>query len=270
MENKFCDINKWLADSGPLAIAVSGGVDSMVLAVLAHRACPESVIFHAVSPAVPPVATERVKQHATDFGWNLQIIDAGEFDDEDYVNNPVNRCFYCKLNLYTVISKHTNLTIVSGTNCDDLSDYRPGLEAADKVAVQHPWVEAGYHKKQIRELAHELGLHEVGELPASPCLSSRIETGISIDPIILPLVDDVEEYIRNKYKVETVRCRIRHEGVVIELGKKISDQETCKQILEFTKKHFKSAGYNYQVTLDSYQMGSAFLTDESKQPSLKK
>ena len=94
-----------LDDAAPAAVAVSGGVDSMTLAFIAHRHLGEQVsIFHAVSPAVPASATIRVQAYAAKEGWTLTILDAGEFGDERYMANPANRCFFCKTNLYGTLA----------------------------------------------------------------------------------------------------------------------------------------------------------------------
>ena len=116
------------------------------------------------------------------------MIDAGEFGSADYMRNPVNRCFYCKTSLYGAIRPHTAAQIVSGTNLDDLGEYRPGLIAAKEHGVRHPFVEARHRQAGacVRSRATS-GLGEVAELPASPCLSSRVETGIAIDPVVLAL-----------------------------------------------------------------------------------
>ena len=114
----------------PMAVAVSGGVDSMTLAVVASRVRPETQIFHAISPAVPAAATARVRSYARSEKWRLTVVDAGEMADENYLNNPANRCYFCKTNLYQTVSKQTDLLLASGTNLDDLDDYRPGLIAA--------------------------------------------------------------------------------------------------------------------------------------------
>ena len=107
----------------PVAVAVSGGVDSMTLAYVAHHVLGhQATMYHAVSPAVPEEATRRVRSYAQSNGWHLKVISAGEFEDSEYVANPVNRCFYCKTNLYGSIAAHTEGSIVSGTNLDDLSD----------------------------------------------------------------------------------------------------------------------------------------------------
>ena len=93
-------IQALLDEMGEVSVAVSGGIDSVTLAVLASRTPNISVqMYHAVSPAVPAQATERVRQLSRAYDWDMQILDAQEFADEDYVSNPVNRCFYCKTNL---------------------------------------------------------------------------------------------------------------------------------------------------------------------------
>ena len=112
-------------------------------------------------------------------------IDAGEFADPRYRANPVNRCYFCKHNLYGTIATRFEGTILSGTNTDDLGDFRPGLKAADEHRVRHPFVEAGLAKSDVRALARELRLDDLAELPAAPCLSSRVETGIAVEPVAL-------------------------------------------------------------------------------------
>jgi pyridinium-3,5-biscarboxylic acid mononucleotide sulfurtransferase len=211
---------------GLLAIAVSGGVDSVTLATFAHRAeGSRAEMFHAVSPAVPEEATERVERLGADQGWRLRIVDAGEFTDANYLANPVDRCFFCKTNLYGCIARHTHAQILSGANLDDLREYRPGLEAAKHHSVRHPYLEAGIDKRGVRSLARDLGLGALSELPAAPCLSSRVETGIAIRPQVLKAIHAVERSIAKDFPAGTVRCRVRARGVVIEL-----DPETLAAI----------------------------------------
>jgi uncharacterized protein len=203
-----------------LAIAVSGGVDSMTLAHVAHRLSrTRATMYHARGPAVPAAAGARVASHARRHGWTLATIDAGEIDDARYRANPLDRCYYCKTNLYSRIRALTADPIASGTNTDDLDDYRPGLRAARERDVVHPYVEAGIDKSIVYALAARLGLDDLERLPAQPCLSSRVETGIAIAEADLAFVDAVEARLADRLGRERVmRCRVTHAGIVIELG----------------------------------------------------
>ena len=203
-----------------LAVAVSGGVDSMTLAHFAHTTTATRVVMvHAASPAVPAGATARVRDHAARYGWNLIVTDAGEFADPRYRANPVDRCYFCKSNLYDRIRQLTAAPIASGANLDDLDDYRPGLIAAKERDVVHPFIEVGFAKSAVRALAHSLALEDLAELPAQPCLSSRIQTAIEVRAPDLAFVDAVEQAAAELLSpATTIRCRITREGVVLELG----------------------------------------------------
>jgi uncharacterized protein len=217
-----------------LAIAVSGGVDSMTLATFAHRlGRPAVTVIHAVSPAVPQEATERVRALAAAEGWQTVVTGAGEFDDPRYRDNPVNRCYFCKTNLYDRIRDLTPYVIASGANLDDLGDYRPGLMAAAEREVVHPFVEAQMTKAEVRALARRLGLADIAELPAQPCLASRVETGIAIDANDLAFVESTERRLAaTAAKGATLRCRITHIGVVLELDDEgLSRQAELEEIV---------------------------------------
>lgn len=262
MHEKRQRLEAILSDLGPASIAVSGGVDSMTLAVLAHRIESRNfVMVHAISPAVPPEATERVRNWAAREGWRLTALDAGEFDDPDYRRNPVNRCFFCKRSLYSAIASRIGGMIASGTNKDDLGDYRPGLDAARSFNVRHPYVEAGIEKASVRALASQLGLGGLAELPASPCLSSRIETAIPIDPQALRLVHQVEQLVSDRLRPQTVRCRVRSTGLVIELDEAsfARFRETEPDLANEIEGLLKAANRSDSIAFAPYRMGSAFL-----------
>jgi uncharacterized protein len=218
IESRQADLVSVLDRQPALVIAVSGGVDSMVLSFIAHRFSRTAVTaVHAVSPAVPMLATERVKRHATRHGWTLKLIDAEELSDPSYRNNPVDRCFYCKTNLYARIRAETDLPIASGTNCDDLGDYRPGLDAARHYQVLHPFVEARIGKADIYALAKAHGLSDLAALPAQPCLASRIETGIGVDAASLRFIEEAEAGLAARLPGRgALRCRITASGVYVE------------------------------------------------------
>lgn len=246
-----------LSDIGDVAIAVSGGVDSMTLAYLAAESGARAEMFHAISPAVPEAATARVKAHAEAAGWRLNIIGAGEFDDPDYLKNPVNRCYFCKSNLYTRIRAATDAVICSGANTGDLGDYRPGLGAAAEQKVRHPFIEAGIDKPVIRTLAAERGLSDLADLPAQPCLASRVETGIAINADDLALVDAVETRLAAQLGAGDIRCRVTHSGVRVELPDALlnADLSDIADLVQATGRVFVGAA--------PYKRGSAFLRDAS-------
>jgi uncharacterized protein len=256
-----------LNDIGPVVIAVSGGVDSLTLMAFAHELGVADGL-HAVSPAVPALSTQRVRDLAEARGWRVRYVDAGETSDERYLANPVDRCHVCKSHLYDAIGVVTRAVagdngaaraIASGTNVDDLGDYRPGLDAARERGVRHPFVDAGFTKADVRVLARALGLGDVAELPAQPCLSSRVETGVRIDAKLLALVNDVEDAVRARLGPHTtVRCRVRHGGrFIVEL-----DAHVLASLADRDRDDVISAASARgaaDVALATYKMGSAFL-----------
>lgn len=254
-------LHQTLKHHGRLAIAVSGGVDSMTLAFVAHRVIDVEVI-HAVSPAVPHSATDLVEAYAKREDWQLTVVKSGEFQDEKYLKNPVNRCYFCKANLYDRIDGITTRTIASGANLDDLGDYRPGLLAAERMQVVHPLIEAKIGKAAVRAIAAAYELSDLASLPAQPCLSSRIETGIAIDADDLAFVNQLETQTRDIVGPSTlVRCRITHQGVALELGP--LDNETLVETANTNAQKLTLSCGRVWVGSREYRRGSAFLHDFS-------
>jgi uncharacterized protein len=242
-----------------LAIAVSGGVDSMTLAHVAWRfGKARATMYHATGPAVPAAARARVEAHAAKQGWPLTLLDAGEQRDARYRANPVDRCYYCKTNLYSRIREATSDTIASGTNRDDLDDFRPGLRAAAERDIVHPYVEAGIDKATVYALAADLGLDDLERLPAQPCLASRVETGIAIVADDLAFIDDVETRLAEAFGREAViRCRVTQRGVVIELAAPLDPESTATA----RSIGFEACGREGRMFagVRSYTRGAAFL-----------
>ncbi len=254
-----------------VAIAVSGGIDSLTLAAAAAPVLRDRLtLHHASSPAVPGEATERTRALAAERGVRLEVFDAGEFDDARYRANPANRCLFCKTNLYGAIVARlqgSDALVLSGTNTDDLGDYRPGLQAADAHGVRHPFVETGISKATLRGIASRLGLGALAELPSAPCLSSRIETGLSIEPRTLALVHEAERLVAARLgatgRSRTVRCRVRRDGLVIELDPASlrAVQEAGEDALGRTVAELAAAAGEpaRPVRFAPYRTGSAFL-----------
>ena len=255
-------LNAVLGRMGQVAVAVSGGIDSLTLATAAHRALGAgATMHHATSPAVPGEATARARALAAAEGWALDVFDAGEFADPAYRANPVNRCFFCKANLYGAVASRTARTILSGANLDDLGDYRPGLEAARDHGVRHPFVEAGIDKRAVRALAAQLGLGALAELPSAPCLSSRIETGIRIEAPVLAMVHAAETLVGAALSPYVVRCRVRRAGIVVELDEAALDRlgGRAAGLAAELAALGRQAGLDVPVLFAPYRMGSAFL-----------
>ena len=268
---KLDKLSAYLKAQGPFAVAASGGVDSMTLAVVAHRVDPRTEVFHAMSPAVPDQATARVERYAELEGWNLRIVDAGEVEDPDYVANPANRCYYCKTHLYDTLTERTSLTVASGTNMDDLGDYRPGLIAAQEHNVVHPYVEADINKEELRAIARTLKLYDLHDLPAAPCLSSRVTTGIAINVDMLPVINKTEQALWRSLQMylplKGVRCRVRPEeiSVQVETSAAIDPQSDYgDEARNIVNRIFSAHGFSdylKTVSIEPYQRGSAFLID---------
>lgn len=248
-----------IAELPPLAVAVSGGVDSMTLASVAHRGAKATpLMIHAVSPAVPGAAQALIENHAAIEGWDLRLINAGEQDDPSYRANPFDRCYFCKTNLYSTMRGATDRLIASGTNLDDLAEHRPGLIAAREHDVVHPFVMAGIDKAGIRAIARHLDFTAFAELPAQPCLASRIETGIAIDPRDLAFIDRTERNVREQLGGdETVRVRVRRNGVHLEIGRALNLAEELA--LNGLMVELCAAEARLFAGIAAYRTGSAFV-----------
>ncbi|UCH62588.1 MAG: ATP-dependent sacrificial sulfur transferase LarE [Fidelibacterota bacterium] len=226
IDSKVDKLKASLQEMGSCVVACSGGTDSLLLATVAHRTLPDGCfIAHAISPAVPAEDTSRVRENAAREGWQLRVVEPAEFADENYLSNPLNRCYFCKSNLYTALiplakelAKDSSIpaAVLSGANCDDLSEYRPGLEAAREHGIRHPFVEAGMDKSDIRALAESLDL-PFADLPASPCLSSRLYTGTRVTPERLAAVQFAEGKVKEVTGIRVVRARMKGDHMLIEV-----------------------------------------------------
>lgn len=249
-----------LARPASLTIALSGGIDSLTLSAAAAkvRGAKGVTLCHAVSAAVPSAATARVKDFAAAWGLPLKLVDAGEFADPSYRANPVNRCYFCKSNLYGTLARMGPL-VAAGTNTDDLSDYRPGLQAAAEHGVLHPFVDALMSKADVRALARALGLGDLAELPAAPCLASRIETGLRVEPADLAVIDRVETLLRAMLGNITLRCRLLRGGWVAEVDPHVYEGLSAQKRGAILTQVRLATDDGRAVDLRAYSRGSAFV-----------
>jgi len=244
-------------------IAVSGGIDSITLATFSNLLKPKLInIAHAKSDAVPKEATTRVNVLAKRFNWKLYILNANEIKDQKYKQNPYNRCYFCKDNLYKTIKAEINTKLIfSGANIDDLNDYRPGLKAARLSNVRHPFIEANYNKTDIRKLANEIGLEHYADIHASPCLASRIATGIPISKKLLNGIEIIENNIKKLIPRSDVRCRWMNNHVNIQFK-----YPNIKNVTYAQKNKIIAVVHNVflinknKIKFSEYKMGSSFIS----------
>lgn len=257
------------AHDGPLTVALSGGIDSITLMTVAHRLAPQRTrAVHAVSPAVPARATRRCRQLALRLGWRLDVLDAGEFEDPRYRANPLDRCYYCKTNLFDSVLNRLPANggrLATGTNADDLSDFRPGLRAAAEHQVWQPFAQAGIGKDLIRAIARLEGLGELSTLPAQPCLSSRVETAIPIDAADLQFVQHVERVLHRLCGPGDNRCRITAAGVIIQLPADHLLFGAAQAMARFEQQMARlcTRAQRPLAGIEPYRQGSAFVHDDA-------
>jgi uncharacterized protein len=246
------------------AVALSGGVDSAVVAAAAVRVLGErAVAVTADSPSVARRDFNDAVALARHIGIRHHIVSTAEFDNGDYIKNDGTRCYFCKSELYTrVVSLLPQLgvnTICSGANLDDLGDYRPGLVAAAEHRVRHPLQEAGFTKPMVRALARQWEL-PVWDKPASPCLSSRIAPGVAVTPERTRRVEMAEDYLRERGFAE---CRVRHHDgdlARIEIAVEDLDRFLHSELRHQFTERCLALGFKY-VTVDLAGFRSGSLND---------
>src|SRR5262245_38438606 len=236
-----------------VAVAFSGGIDSTVVAMAAHRALGDrAVAITADSPSVPRAEIAEAQELARRIGIRHRLVATEEFNDPDYVRNDGARCYFCKDELYTQIEKllpELSVEVIcSGANLDDRGDYRPGLKAAAEHRVRHPLQEAGFTKADVRALAKHWDL-PTWDKPASPCLSSRLAPGVQVTPERTARVEQAEQLLK---QLGLRECRVRlHEGDLARLEVPLAALTRLVQpnIRDQLTARLKELGFRY-ITLD--------------------
>ena len=241
-------------------VSFSGCVDSTFVLKVAHDTIGDRVLaLTTTSPTMPDQDRLSALQMAQQIGARHLVIESNELTIPGYAQNPLNRCYLCKHNLFTVCeAKARELginTIVDGLNLDDLHDYRPGIKAASEMSVRHPLVEAELTKAEVRELSRALGL-PTWDRPASPCLSSRFPYGTTITEDGLRKVEQGEQLLHVLgFKV----ARVRYHGDVARL--EVEGNEIARLLEPSTRDRvdaeLKKIGFRFvTVDLKGFRSGS--------------
>lgn len=273
LDEKYRVLQDNIRSRGSAAIAFSGGVDSTFLVYAAHEVLGDKLIaVTATSSTYPERELKEAIQYAKDMGVKHIIINSEELDIEGFAQNPKNRCYYCKKELFTKIARVAKDNgveyVFDGSNIDDTGDYRPGMQAARELNVVSPLKESGLTKEDIRELSRKLNL-PTWDKPAFACLSSRFPYGTQITKPKLKMVEEGEQFLLD---MGIRQIRVRHHGDIarIEVSPEEREQFFDIEVMDNISNKFKQIGFTY-VTLDmsGYRTGSMNEVLSSEEKTLK-
>lgn len=258
MDSQLATLRSLFEAMPSVLVCFSGGIDSALVLRVAHDVLGTRALgMTALSPALPLSERDEAAAFARSLGVPHIAVDSYEIDDPSYAANPTNRCYFCKSELYRVARREADArgfaVVVNGTNCDDLGDYRPGLQAATEGEVRSPLVEAGMTKADVRRVAQLLGM-EIWNKPAAACLASRIPYGTSVTPQRLRQIDDAESGIK-ALGLRQVRVRYHDTLARVEIGP--AELERAFALRAEISAACKRAGFAFAtLDLDGYRVGS--------------
>lgn len=262
--NKLEQLREQLRSYESCLVAYSGGVDSVFLARVAHDTLGDRALaVIADSPSLPRREFEEALELGREFGFPVRVVKTDEFSNPEYAANPLNRCYFCKHELFSELDPIARTegfnTICYGENASDVGDFRPGARAAGEFNVRAPLKEVGLTKQEIRDLSASLGL-PTADKPQMACLSSRIPYGEIVSPEKIRMIEQAE-YVLRDLGFQDVRVRhheLKHGALArLEIGagelKRLLDVELFERVAAAVR----ALGYRH-VTLDleGYRRGS--------------
>jgi len=256
--DKLKKLKSILKEMGSVLVAYSAGVDSTFLLKVARDCLGSKVLaVTANSPTYQRQEMEFSKKMARELGVRHKVIKTMELEDKNFVRNPVNRCYFCKSELFSRlrnIAKNNRLNFVAdASNVSDKKDFRPGSIAKNELGVRSPLQEAGFTKEDIRIFSKKLGL-KTWDKPQLACLASRIPYGKKISPLVLSRINKAEEFLR---KAGFKQVRLRHYDGLCRIEVAKNEISLLAQRSDLVVDRLKKMGYNY-ITLDleGYRTGS--------------
>jgi uncharacterized protein len=257
-QEKLKQLQQLLQNLESCAIAYSGGVDSTFLVKVAYDTLGDNAVaVTATSSTYPVRELQDAKQYAQEIGIPHIIIQSEELDIPKFSDNPPDRCYYCKKELFQKIQQiakehHLNM-VLDGSNADDTFDYRPGARARSELQIRSPLKEVGLTKQEIRRLSASLQLKS-SEKPVFACLASRFPYGVKITRERLRQVESAEEYL---FSLGIKQSRVRYHDHIARIEVGSEDFHTVLTHAKKILKRFKTLGFTY-ITLDleGYRTGS--------------
>lgn len=261
LEEKYQRLLNWFKNKKGVLVAFSGGVDSTLVAYAAKTVLGEKALaVTADSPLLPPGELEEAKKLAKLIDIRHKIIEVNELENEHLMENPPNRCYYCKKELMSTLLKIASEegleVVVDGTNVDDTRSYRPGVKALKELGIRSPLAEIGLRKDEVRVISRMLGLPTADKPPVA-CLASRFPYGKKITLEAVKRVGEAETIIKKLAGVKLVRVRDHGDIARIEVAREERRKLFNERLLDEISKKLKELGFLYvAMELEGYVSGS--------------